>query len=263
MNHIYHLSLKDFLTMIKRSWINLFIFSAVGFIVAFIYSIYAPTLFLAKAEIRLHQVKISGYEWASLDEPNAFVARIKNPDIITEKTLGDCGYDSGEEMLKKMQFSILDQAPVIIRLSLKNRTPDLSRKCLLSYIDDIKIVQKNLESLRASEYRAHKNYYINRIKQIKTDYSVVAGQKNPDLASEVALKAEIEWLVNKVSSTDAFLAFGTEGSVELNSPISVGIRPVQPKKFLIMLSGAILGLCIGLLVSFLSVICIPRLKKSH
>ncbi len=261
MTEIFNLSLKDFLVVIKKSWISILIFAIIGFIGTFIYLQFLPNVYLATAQFQLAQIRMSNYEWSNLEDPNLLIARMKSPTGLGDKSLAICQYSSPSEIVKNIQFGPVKASPPTIEVILKNQSPELSLKCMEAIIDDIKNYQADLVSKKILQYQGMLEYYSGRLSELKKDYPHSSKSEGAiALVDAISAKAQIQWITDRVLSLDSFIRFADEGAGRLLSPVYVSTEPAFPKRSIIMIAGLLLGLLSGLFVGIFRHAYLPRLK---
>jgi capsular polysaccharide biosynthesis protein len=261
MTEIFNLSLKDFLLIIKKSWISILIIGIIGFICAFIALQFIPNTYISTAQVQLTQIRGSNYEWTNLEDPNLLIARMKSPTSFGDKSLTACQYSSGFELVKKVQFGLLKASPPTLEIIVKNRTPELALACTEAIVLDLKNYETDLISLKIVQYKELLSYYFAKMNNLKKEFSKLpTSQSTIASVDEIAARDQIAWITSKVMSLDSVIRFADEGAGKLLSPIYVSPTPVSPKRFIIEIAGLLMGLLVGLFISVFRVAYLPRIK---
>lgn len=261
MLEIFNLSLKDFLLIIKKSWISILIIGIIGFICTFITLQFMPNTYIATAQVQLTQIRGANYEWTNLEDPNLVIARMKSPTSFGDKSLATCQYSSGLEMVKKVQFGLLKASPPTLEVLVKNGSPELSLACAEAIVQDLRNYEIDLVRKKIAQYKELLDYYIGRMNHLKKEFSKLpTSQSAIASVDEIAARDQISWITNKVLSLDSVIRFADEGAGKLLSPIYVSPTPVSPKRLIIEIAGLLMGLLVGLFTSVFRVAYLPRIK---
>lgn len=264
MTEIFNLSLKEFLLIIKKSWVSILIIAIIGFIGAFITLQFMPNTYIATAQVQLSQIRGGNYEWTNLEDPNLVIARMKSPTSFGDRSLAACQYSSGFEMVKKVQFGLLKASPPTLEILVRNRSPELSMACAEAIIEDLKKYEADLVNKKIVQYKEWLDYYVGRMNKLKKEFSKLpTSQSTMASVDEIAARDQIRWITDKAISLDSVIRFADEGSGVLLSPIYASPTPISPKRSVIAVAGFLVGLLIGLFVSVFRNAYWPRIKALH
>jgi hypothetical protein len=260
MSDIFNLSLKDFLMVVKKSWLIIFAFSIIGLVGSSVYLLVTPNLYLASGQIQLSQTRDSKYEWVSLEDPNLLIARVKSPTNISNKTLLACQYPSAVDLTKNIQLGIIKTSPPILDVVIKNRSVELSKACVEAVIDEIKASQGSLIAEKSAHYQRSNQDYLVSLKKLKREYSQISLSSGKDAAvDEFVIKEQIRLTTEKIFALNDFTRTAGEGSIKLLAPIYVSQSPVSPKRFISFIVGLLSGIFIGLMIGISRYIYFPRI----
>lgn len=261
MTEIFNLSLKDFLLIIKKSWVSILIIGIIGIISAFIALQFIPNTYIATAQVQLSQIRGANYEWTNLEDPNLLISRMKSPTSFGNESLDACQYPSGFEAVKKVQFGLLKASPPILEITVKNRSPELSLLCTKAIVEELKKYEADLVNKRIIQYKELLDYYIGRMNKLKKEFSKLpTSHSTVASVDEIAARDQVRWITDKTMSLDNFIRFCDEGAGMLLSPISTPPMPISPKRLVIMIAGFLIGLLIGLFISIFRNAYWPRIK---
>jgi capsular polysaccharide biosynthesis protein len=261
MTEIFNLSLKDFLLIVKKSWISILIFAIFGFSCAYVVLQFTPNIYLATVQIQLSQIRGSNYEWSNLEDPNLLIARMRSPASFSDKSQSVCQYPSGLEMVKNIQFSLIKASPPTVEIGVKNLSPELSLKCTEAVVGDLKNYEADLVGKKIIQNKEWLQYYLERMNKLKLEYpQLPTAQSIVAPVDQIAAKDQISWMTNKIMSLDSVIRFADEGAGRLLSPIYASPTPVSPKRLIIEIAALLLGLLIGLFTSICRYAYLPRIK---
>ncbi len=261
MTDIFNVSLKDFLITVRKSWLIILIFSLVGLFGAYVYLLVTPNLYLATGQIQLSQTRAANYDWVNIEDPNLSIARVKSPTNITDKMLLACQYSSAVDLSKQIQMSLIKTSPPILNVSIKNLSPESSSACMSALIDEIKASQFSLITEKSIQHQKLIQQYLSDLNKLKREYSQLSfSQGGITAVDEIVLKERIKLTSEKIFTLDNFIRSAVEGSSKLLAPIYVSSSPVSPKRLLTLIAGLLSGIFIGLLISILRHLYLPRIS---
>jgi LPS O-antigen subunit length determinant protein (WzzB/FepE family) len=267
------ISLLDILLFLKRSWIIIAMFGAIGLATAVIYLLIAPKQYQAIAQIQMAQISAAANNnnnnnninplGINIEEPSLLIARMSFPTSFTSETSAACGLDGKENatsiLAKSIKLSQPKGVPNVVELKTTASNPDLAQHCASAIYELIKTSQDKIVSPYIAEAKI--KLADDEVRLAKAKDLVLKADKSGSVMSAAYLSTrdEIRYLLDEIAALQNVVASNINRATRLVAPIYVSDAPISPKKQVTLVAGLLGGLFLGLLIAFGRQL-IPKIK---
>ena len=270
-NQEEEISLLDILLFLKRSWIIIAVFGALGFAIAIIYLLIVPNQYQAIAQIQMAQISAANNNnnnninplGINIEEPSLLIARMSFPTSFTPETSAACGLDGKENatsiLAKSIKLSQPKGVPNVVELKTTASNPDLAQYCASAIYELIKTSQDKIVSPYIAEAKI--KLADDEVRLAKAKDLVLKADKSGSVMSAAYLSTrdEIRYLLDEITALQNVVASNTNRATRLVAPIYTSDAPISPKKQVTLASGLLGGLFLGFLIA-LGRQLIPKIK---
>jgi len=257
INQEEEISLLDILLFLRRSWIIIAVFGAIGLAIAIIYLLTVPKQYQAIAQIQMAQISATNNispAGVNIEDPSLLMARMSFPTSFAPATITACGLDGKKNAASILAKSIKLSQPKgtsnVVELKTTASNPDLAEQCANAIYELIKTSQEKIVSP-----------YIEEARLVKAKDLVLKADKSGSVFSAVYLSTrdEIRYLLDEITALQNVVISYTRMVTRFVAPIYVSDAPISPKKRTTLTVGLFGGLVLGLLIA-LGRQLIPKIK---
>ncbi len=267
------ISLLDILLFLKRSWFIIAVFGAIGLAIAIIYLLIVPKQYQAIVQIQMAQISSAANNTnnnsninplgINIEEPGLLIARMSFPTSFTPATTTACGLDGKDNAISMLAKSIKLSQPKgvsnVVELKTTASNPELAQQCANAIYELIKTSQEKIVSPYIAEAKIKLSD--DEVRLAKAKDLVLKADKSGSVMSAAYLSTrdEIRYLLDEITALQNVVTSNINRATRLVAPIYVSDAPISPKKQVILASGLLGGLFLGLLIAFGRQL-IPKIK---
>lgn len=250
---------KTALHSLARDWKVILAMCVMGLLGSYSLVLITPNQYEATAHINLPHLTIQNNLnplGISLGDHFSLIERLKLPTTYSSEDIKKCGLEnslnSGESLAGLIKAYPLKGSSSIIVLKIRLESNEQSMAC----------AQAIYERIRESQIQIYKPYldYAKSLKlklQIRLEEIqgiIIQSEKSGAAFSAFYLSSieEIRFLREQIASINSMIALADMRYAKLESPILGSSTPVFPNKKLILMGGLLVGLFLGVLISFLN-----------
>ena len=266
INQEEEISLLDILLFLRRSWIIIAVFGAIGLAIAIIYLLTVPKQYQAIAQIQMAQISATNNispAGVNIEDPSLLMARMSFPTSFAPATITACGLDGKKNAASILAKSIKLSQPKgtsnVVELKTTASNPDLAEQCANAIYELIKTSQEKIVSPYIEEVKIR--LVDNEARLVKAKDLVLKADKSGSVFSAVYLSTrdEIRYLLDEITALQNVVISYTRMVTRFVAPIYVSDAPISPKKRTTLTVGLFGGLVLGLLIA-LGRQLIPKIK---
>jgi LPS O-antigen subunit length determinant protein (WzzB/FepE family) len=262
------ISLLDILLFLKRSWIIIAMFGAIGLATAVIYLLIAPKQYQAIAQIQMAQISTAANNninplGINIEEPSLLIARMSFPTSFNPATIAACGLDGKDNatsmLVKSFKLSQPKGVPNVVELKTTASNPEHAKQCANAIFESVKISQDKIVSPYIEEAKI--KLADDQVRLAKVKDLILKADKSGSVmgAAYLSTRDEVRYLLDEITALQNVVASNINRATRLVAPIYVSDAPSSPKKQVILALGLLGGLFLGLLIAFGRQL-IPKIK---
>lgn len=224
------------------------------------YALFAPARYEASANIEM--ATVAG---TAVEAPNILAEKLKLPLYYSATTYQACHAENelpspGEYLVEALKPAVNKNAP-IVNITFRGKSADIARDCLASVIADVKrnqgvllkpILDTKKSQLFALQQKLEIAEKLITLLPVKNKEFVFDDPKFSGsallLATLLAKESEIKDLRNQINDMQIALAEPQTKGTSLVTPIYAPDIKAEPKPLLVLLSSAIAGIFLGILL---------------
>jgi capsular polysaccharide biosynthesis protein len=248
------ISLKDIVDFLIESWKTIFATGVLGLLSSVTYIVVTPNQYEATAQIQMAQISSNNNNTnplgVNVEDPNLLVARMKLPSSYSQESVKACGYESKQtslEGLAKMVKLSLIKGTQMVELKVLGLSQAQAVQCAESILETIKQSQKIIAAPIIEDAQLKLAKYSKRLQEAQG--FILRADKSGSSVSATYLSArdEVKFLTDEVIRLNDLIDYANSRHTKLISPIYAPENKVSPRRAIVLLSGLLAGLFLGLL----------------
>jgi capsular polysaccharide biosynthesis protein len=239
---------------LSQSWKTILVAGVIGLFgsLAFVFSI--PNQYEALAQIKMamfYESEVAELTAVNIENPNTLVFRYKTESSYTSDNFKKCESEKSnfpkEKMTHLVKFAIVKGVDSAVELKVRRASKELAFACAQSIYESIREYQAQSKKNHIENLTARLLKYQIRQKELQSFIS-----RADNLGSAISLvyihaRDEQKFLSDQIFRINQGISLFDENQAKLLAPIYVSPSPVYPNKKLILVSGLLAGLFLGLL----------------
>ena len=248
------ISLLDIFLFFKNEYQFILGFTLLGFVGAALYLWTVPKQYEVSGLIKMAQISagnVVGPSGATIEEPQALIARMAIPTTYPKETIALCGLaeerDAGSVLAKKAKLSLTKGVGGTVDLEIRDTSKEVAEACANAIYEFVKTSQAQLIAPYIEE--ASKKLVSEKERLSRATEFIVRADKSGSAVSAayLATRDEIRYLVDQISNLQAVINGNESRAARLIAPLFV--KEVSPQKRTSLLLGLLLGGFLGLLLA--------------
>lgn len=239
-------------------FISMFVFGVFGGTFGFIYSLVAPSVYEATAQVQMAQILSNSngvQKWSAIEDPGALIARLSMPTSYTSKEIEACGLGDQSnaitQMVKRIKFIPVRGAPSSVELKVRSGSREGAHVCANAIYELIKSSQADIILPYINEAKTQLENDQKQLYEIRK--MILNSAKSGDLAvaSYLNIRDEIQYLRDSIVVANKLIIGASNRPSRLAAPIYINATAVSPNAAQLTLFGFFGGVIFGLVMIFL------------
>jgi LPS O-antigen subunit length determinant protein (WzzB/FepE family) len=251
------ISLIDILRFLKGVYKTILILGAVGLAIAVVYLTVTPKQYEASAQITMAQIGSANSRLSPLgvniEEPALLIMRLSSPASYTPEAIAACGLsgqaNAGLALSKSIKLTPAKGVASVVDIKTFGGTPQSAQQCLQAVFDLVKTTQSQIVTPYIEEAKVKLVDDEDRLQKAK-DLVARSDKSGAEIgASYLSTRDEIRYLLDEITSLRNVVTSNQNLATRMVAPIYASDVPIAPKKRMVLASGLLGGLFLGLLLA--------------
>lgn len=258
LNGDSEISLIDILRFLKNAWKAIAIFGALGIALSIAYLAITPKQYEASVQITMAQIGAANNNNISplgvnVEEPALLISRLSFPTSFTPEAMAACGLQDHANTDASLSKSIKLTAPKgvasVVELKTLGPTPQAAQECVVAVFELIKITQAQIVTPYIEQAKGKLADDEERLQKAKDLVARFDKSGSAMSASYLTTRDEIRYLLDEITALKNLITSNQNRATRMVAPIYASGVPISPKKRMILATGLLGGLFLGLLIA--------------
>ena len=222
-----------------------------------VYLAATPGRYEAVAQIAMAQISVASNNinpmGVNIEEPPLLIVRLSSPTSFPQQALDSCGVDKGLDSAAALSKSIRLALPKgvsnLVELKTFGKTPEVASTCAFAIFELIKTTQAQIVAPYMADVKNKLDDDIERLARAKDVVAKADKSGSAVGAAYLSTRDEIRFLLDEITILKNILASSQIKVAKLISPIYASDTPVAPNKRVVLASGVLGGLFLGLMLA--------------
>ena len=253
------ISMIDILRFLKNAYKAIAIFGVLGIALSIAYLAITPNQYEASVQIAMAQIGAPAPNGTinplgvNIEEPALLIVRLSSPTSFTPESIAACGLqDQANASLvvsRSIKLTPAKGAANVVELKVFGPTPQIAQNCALELFGLIKTTQAQI--LKPYIEEAKMKLADDELRLEKAKEMVAKADKSGSAmsASYLSTHDEIRYLLDEISALKNGVTSNQNRATRMIAPIYTSDAPISPKKRMVLATGLLGGLFLGLLIA--------------
>ena len=253
------ISMIDILRFLKNAYKAIAIFGVLGIALSIAYLAITPNQYEASVQIAMAQIGAPAPNGTinplgvNIEEPALLISRLSSPTSFTPETIAACGLqgqvNAGVSLSESIKLTPAKGVASVVELKTFGGTPQSAQECALGVFDLIKTTQSQIVAPYVEEAKVKLADDEDRLQKAKEMVARSDKSGSAMSASYLSTRDEIRYLLDEITALKNVVTSNQNRATRMIAPIYTSDAPISPKKRMVLATGLLGGLFLGLLIA--------------
>lgn len=254
--HELEISLVEILCFLKGAYKTILILGVTGLAIAAAYLAVTPRQYEAVAQIAMAQISGANNSvnplGINIEEPALLISRLASPTSFPSQVLGMCGIDKGVKsaaiLSKSIKLGVPKGVANVVELKTFGKSPEAASVCAQAIFELIKTTQAEIVSPYIADAKIKLDDDIERLAKAKEMVAKADKSGSAMGAAYLSTRDEIRFLLDEITALNNVVSSNQNRATRLIAPVYAGDVPSAPRNHIVLATGFIGGLFLGLVI---------------
>ncbi|MBU3568166.1 hypothetical protein [Polynucleobacter alcilacus] len=265
------MSILSIFFFVRGAWKEILLFGVAGLVLSIIFITKAPKKFEAGGQIFMAQLMpmdVINPKAMNVEEPSALIWRLSHPNSFTPQVSAACGLqdqpNAGQLLGQSSHFTLPKGVTNALEFKVLRPTPELAKECGLAIFEFIKATQSALVAPVTDEAESRLAFEEGRLQKSKEFVLRVEKMGNQAMSAAYIFEYnEMRQSIGEIRLLKNMINFNQNHVTRLLFPINSSDTPIGPQKSLILATGIIGGVFLGLIIAFIKKLFLRNRSQSN